>query len=64
MISILLYVSFSPKIVKKRGLYIDRGFLPFQLSFQSQTSYISTGSSFYTDHNGVSLSFVLTTRAV
>ena len=43
---------------------IDRGFSLFRLLFQTQTNYISTGSSFYTDHNDLSLSIVLTTTDV
>ena len=58
MISILFYVSVSPKIVEKAWTTLyrqtERYFDSRFKVKQSQT----TGSSFYTDHNGVSLSFV------
>ena len=60
MMSILLYVSVSPEIVEKAWttLYKQRY---FDSRFKVKQS---TGSSFHTDHNDVSLSFVQTTRAV
>ena len=66
MISILLYVSFWPEIVKKAWI-MDRDFYqiwPLQCFSQTPTNYISIESSLYADYNGASISFIRLTTAV